>query len=105
MKRLLIWASFYSFLFIGIAANTGCRVTQEQKLGGEARATIVVSYPAAEACFDDQRLGTTEQLLRCLELTTGQRYIIDATGAVVEAIAEELGGGAVDAPENMTGSN
>ena len=104
MKTYGQWGIFYVVLTAGFI-HYGCRVEQEQKIGGTARAEIVVSYPAAEACFTDARVQTTEALLSCLELTTAQKWTIDAAGQVVEMISEGMGGGAVDEPENIVGDN
>lgn len=101
MKQFIQWTSFYAVLAAGLAGY-GCRIDQNQRIGGEARATIVVQFPAAEACFTDVRLTSTEALLQCLEYTTGQRWTMDVSGNVVEAITEGLGGGAVDEPSNIT---
>lgn len=102
-QQALLYTSFYTSLGAGIVGYTatGCRVTQEQRLAGEARATITIEYPAAEACFRDVRLATAEELLQCLEHTTGQRFVIDATGAIVEELSEAMGNGAAVPPTNV----
>lgn len=70
-----------AFIFLA-----GCSVTQKQELGGEATARVVFEFPAAQACFDDERIETFEQLKICLELTTNSRYTVDASGAIIDSL-------------------
>lgn len=84
----------------------GCRVTQEQKLDGEATARVVVEFPQTQACFDDKRIETYEQLKECLELVTNNKWTVTAEGEVIEAIdglvPEDE---AIDQPTNIEGAS
>ena len=82
---MLQFGVFLSFISLSLFLwGQGCRVNQ--RLSGEAHATVVVSYPAAEACFTSSHIASFDQLKVCLELTTGQRFTLNADGEIIEAI-------------------
>ena len=84
---MLQFGVFLSFISLSLFLwGQGCRVDQNQRLSGEARATVVVSYPAAEACFVSEYVSSFDQLKVCLELTTGQRFTLNADGEIIEAV-------------------
>lgn len=69
-----------------------CRVTQRQELDGDVEAKVIVEFPQAQACFNDPRIETFEQLEKCLELVTNNRWTVTVDGEItplLEGVASQ----------------
>ena len=70
------------------ACGTTVKVKGGADVGGEVVAKVVVEFPQAQECFDDDRIETYDQLRECLWLLTNYTWTVSADGEVVSMIQD-----------------